>query len=62
MSYKVPAVNFIGTVLANLDNEKMSDEEFRQMIRNTMSIVEKPEFDKIVNEEVKERVKKYYKL
>lgn len=62
MSYKVPAVNFIGTVLANLDNEKMSDKEFRQMIRNTMSIVEKPEFDKIANEEVKERVKKYYKL
>lgn len=57
---KVPAVNFIGTVLANIDNDKMSDVDFRQFIRNTLPIVEKTEWETIVNQDVKQRVKKYY--
>lgn len=61
MEHTVPAVNFIGTMLANLDNEKMSDADFRQFIRNTMPIVEKPALEDIVNPEVKKAVKKYYK-
>jgi len=36
----VPASNFVGTVAANVDNEKMSDAEFRQFIRNTLPVVE----------------------
>ena len=57
---KVPAVNFIGTVMANVDNEKMSNADFRQFIRNTLPIVEKPKQEKIANEELKKRIKKYY--
>ena len=59
-NYKIPAVNFIGTMLANLDNKKLSDANFRKFIRNTMSIVEKPPLGGITNEEAKENVKKYY--
>lgn len=36
----VPAANFVGTVVANVDNEKMSDEDFRQFVRNTLPIVQ----------------------
>lgn len=36
----VPASNFVGTLAANVDNEKMSDVEFRQFVRNTLPIVE----------------------
>jgi len=35
----VPASNFVDTVLANVDNEKLSDKKFRQFIRNTLPIV-----------------------
>ncbi len=62
---EVPAVNFIGTVLANIDNEKLSDAEFRQFIRNSLPIVQKPE---LKEEEfygipgLYEEMKKYYKL
>lgn len=35
----VPAENFLGTVSANVENEKMSAENFRQFIRNTLPIV-----------------------
>lgn len=58
--FKVGAVNFIGTMMANLDNEKMSDADFRQFIRNTIPIVEKPEHHSIVNHDVAVRIAKYY--
>lgn len=61
-SNNVPALNFIGTMLANLDNEKMSDKDFRDFIRNTMPIVEKPELESIVNQEVKQNIAKYYNI
>lgn len=56
----VPAKNFVGTILANIDNLKMSDTDFRQFIRNTLPIVEKPPLDDIANEQIKENIKKYY--
>lgn len=60
--FKIPAVNFIGTMMANVDNEKLSDADFRQMFRNTIPEVEKPEHHTIANEEVANRVAKYYPL
>jgi len=39
MKRTVPAANFLGTVEANVDNEKLSDAEFRQFIRNSLPIV-----------------------
>jgi hypothetical protein len=39
---KVPSVNFVQTLAANVDNEKLSDKEFRQFVRNTLPIVEYP--------------------
>ena len=36
---KVPADSFVGTVAANVDNLKLSDEDFRDFIRNTLPIV-----------------------
>jgi hypothetical protein len=35
----VPAGNFCKTVQANVDNEKLSDADFREFIRNTLPIV-----------------------
>lgn len=35
----VPAGNFILTVEANVDNEKISDAQFREFIRNSLPIV-----------------------
>lgn len=35
----VPASNFVGTVANNVDNDELSDKEFRQFIRNTLPIV-----------------------
>lgn len=61
MKSKVSAINFIGTMLANIDNEKLSDTDFRQFIRNTMPIVEKPELESLGNESIKKQIKKYYK-
>jgi len=58
---KVPAVNFVGTVIANVDNDGLSDADFRQFVRNTLPIIEKPGMGGFVNEEIRERVKKYYK-
>ena len=37
---KVPAENFMATIAANVDNEKVTDAEFREFIRNTLPIVE----------------------
>ena len=36
---KVPAENFMQTLDANVDNEMLSEAEFREMIRNTLPIV-----------------------
>ena len=36
----VPASNFMATVAVNVDNEKLSDKEFREFIRNTLPIVQ----------------------
>lgn len=36
----VPAVNFVGTLIANVDNGSMSDKEFRKFVRNTLPIVQ----------------------
>lgn len=59
-SHKVPAVSFIGTMMANVDNDKLSDADFRQMFRNTLPIVEKPTYGSIVNAGVAESVARYY--
>jgi len=61
INHKVPAVNFIGTMMANVDNEKLSDAEFRQIFRNTLAIVEKPSIETIASDELKLKVKKYYR-
>lgn len=47
----IPASNFMATIAANVDNEKLSDAEFRQMIRNTLPIVEydNPSHEGIIN-------------
>ncbi len=36
----VPASNFVATVAVNVDNQKLSDAEFRQFIRQTLEIVD----------------------
>ena len=35
----VPASSFVGTISANVDNIKLTDEKFRQFVRNTLPIV-----------------------
>ncbi len=35
----VPASNFVRTLAANVDNEKLSDKDFRQFVRNSLPIV-----------------------
>ena len=37
---KVPAEHFVRSLMANVDNLKLSDEAFRQFVRNTLPIVE----------------------
>ena len=41
-SYKkvIPAKHFVETLKANVDNMKLSDTQFRTMVRNTLPIVE----------------------
>ena len=39
---KVPPANFCGTLAANVDNEKLSDAEFRQFVRNSLAVVDLP--------------------
>jgi len=36
---KIPAKSFVGTLAVNVDNGKLSDAEFRQFVRNTLSSV-----------------------
>jgi hypothetical protein len=40
MSNMVPAEHFMATIAVNVDNEKLSDADFRQFIRNTLPIVQ----------------------
>lgn len=35
----IPARHFVKTLAANVDNEKLSDEAFREFVRNTLPIV-----------------------
>lgn len=35
----IEASHFLGTIEANLDNDKLSDKDFRELIRNTLPIV-----------------------
>ena len=35
----VSAESFVGTLAANVDNKKLSDKNFRQLVRNTLPIV-----------------------
>lgn len=60
-NHKVDAVNFMGTMMANVDNEKLSDAEFREFIRNTLPIIEKPALHSLANDSIKPQLKKYYK-
>lgn len=58
---KVPALNFMGSILANVDNEKLSDTEFREFIRNTLPVVEKPKLDEnMADQNLKAKMEKYY--
>lgn len=36
----VSASCFVGTIAANVDNRKISDKEFRELVRNTLPIVQ----------------------
>lgn len=48
---KVPAIHFVEQIRVNVENEKLSDKEFRQFINNSLSVVEtKEEYDKERNE------------
>ena len=42
MNNIVPAEHFMGTIAANVDNEKLTDADFREFIRNTLPIVQYP--------------------
>lgn len=35
----VAASNFVGTMAANVNNDKMNDKEFREFVRRTLPIV-----------------------
>lgn len=42
----VPPLNFLETVKANVDNDKLSDAEFREFIRNSLPCVNSFDFEK----------------
>lgn len=39
----LPAEHFCGTLQANVDNPKLTDDDFRQLVRNTLPIVKFPQ-------------------
>jgi hypothetical protein len=39
---KISSDHFMGTLHVNVDNEKISDADFRRFVRNTLPIVEYP--------------------
>lgn len=57
---EVPAVVFVGNIILGIDNEQISDTEFRELIRKTLPLLEKPHFDFFATLEQKEKAKKYY--
>lgn len=57
---EIPAIHFISTIMANVDNKEMTDFAFRDLIRNTLPIVEKQSLETI-RESLRKKVKKYYK-
>lgn len=40
--HMIPAEHFMSTLAVNVNNEKLSDAEFRAFVRNTMPIVQYP--------------------
>ncbi len=60
--HEISALHFVTTLLANVDNEKLSDTDFRDMIRTTLPIVEKVEHYSIENEIAALRAAKYYPI
>lgn len=44
-SQTVPAENFVQTLSVNVDNEKLTDEQFREFVRNTLPIVKRPDIN-----------------
>ena len=61
MEKQIPSIHFMGTIMSNIDNTSISDEVFRDFIRNTLPLVSKPPIEHFSNSSVQERVKKYYK-
>jgi len=47
---KVPAENFMATIAANVDNEKISDADFREFIRHSLPIVNYIKYEEDKNE------------
>lgn len=43
----VPAESFATVLAANVDNDKLSDEQFRQFVRNTLPVVIYPRHEKV---------------
>ena len=39
---KISPQHFCVTIAVNVDNEKLTDKQFREMIRNTLPVVELP--------------------
>jgi len=39
MEKNIPAYSFVDTLIANVDNDKMPDEDFREICRNTLPSV-----------------------
>ena len=46
MSRSIDPINFVGTLSANVNNENLTDEQFRLMVRKTLPIVVQPIQDK----------------
>jgi len=59
-NHKVGAVNFVGAILANVDNDRLNDQEFREFIRNILPIVEKPALDSLTYDSLKPSLEKFY--
>lgn len=41
----VSAKNFVQTLAANVDNDKLSDKQFREFVRSTLPIVDYPRLE-----------------
>lgn len=58
--FEIPPQHFVTLILANVDNDKLSDKDFREFIRTNLKIVEKVPLENIANEEVREKAVQYY--